>query len=283
MTLMRLYRPSGSSQPSVRDQICGLGLPIRQPPTKSFITHLWKLGSPEDGDDKEKEIDLSLYQTTTLHESRTMIESGTTGLRTWGASLRLAEYLIVHPELIRNKRILELGSGIGFLGIVVAILQQQLGGVSPLWLTDVNEEVLSQCRQNVSLECNLSSKHLEVHYRTLDWFDALEDDREGLRTFIQECEPEIVLGADIVFDPTLIDPLAALLFQILHKTDRRRIAIIALTVRNEETYQSFLSAVQGHGMTIEELAFVCKTPMFLETVEGNAAQNNVNILQFTTP
>ncbi|KAL0066545.1 hypothetical protein AAF712_006347 [Marasmius tenuissimus] len=204
--------PSGSSQASVRDQICGLGLPIRQPPTKSFITHLWKSESSAECSDGD--IDLASFQTTTLHESRTTIESGTTGLRTWGASLRLAEYLIAHPgssasfgcfvhllmiyvDLIRNRRILELGSGIGFLGIVVASLQQLLRGVSSLWLTDVNEDVLSQCRQNLSLDCNLSSKHPDVHYRTLDWFDALEDEQGGLHSFLRECSAEIILGADV--------------------------------------------------------------------------------------
>ncbi|KAJ8084656.1 hypothetical protein PM082_003431 [Marasmius tenuissimus] len=271
--------PSGSSQASVRDQICGLGLPIRQSPTKSFITHLWKSESSAECSDGD--IDLASFQTTTLHESRTTIESGTTGLRTWGASLRLAEYLIAHPDLIRNRRILELGSGIGFLGIVVASLQQLLRGVSSLWLTDVNEDVLSQCRQNLSLDCNLSSKHPDVHYRTLDWFDALEDEQGGLHSFLRECSAEIILGADVVFDPSLVDPLAATLSQALRQTSPTPTAIIALTVRNEETYQSFLSAVKGRDIQVEEIIFECEAPLFVETVEASVARDNVKILSLT--
>jgi hypothetical protein len=42
-------------------------------------------------------IDISDYQRTTLLESRTTIERGTTGLRTWLASHVLAQYLVHNP------------------------------------------------------------------------------------------------------------------------------------------------------------------------------------------
>ncbi|KAF9270761.1 hypothetical protein L218DRAFT_969219 [Marasmius fiardii PR-910] len=271
----------------VRDQICGLGLPLRQPPSKSFVTRFWTTFSNQS---EGEAIDVSQYQTTTLHESRTIIESGTTGLRTWGASLHLAEYIISHPDLIRRKRILELGSGVGFLGIIVATIQHLLREPMPIWLTDVNEDVLSRCRQNVSLDCNLSSSHPDVHFRALDWFDALKEDRGRLDGFIQECDLDLILGADIVFDPSLIEPLAALLSQFLQHRERERMGIIALTVRNEETYRSFLTAVQGashnlfleHGITVEELCFENKTHIFIEITEGQAVRNS-KILRLTIP
>ena len=37
------------------------------------------------------------YASATLLESRTTIEAGTTGLRTWSASLVLGQYLLAHP------------------------------------------------------------------------------------------------------------------------------------------------------------------------------------------
>jgi protein-lysine N-methyltransferase EEF2KMT len=64
-------------------------------------------------------------------------------------------------ELITNKTILELGSGSGFLGIIVASLQQSdrtydegIHASGPIWLTDVNDMVLSRCRDNVQLPCS---------------------------------------------------------------------------------------------------------------------------------
>jgi len=64
-------------------------------------------------------------------------------------------------DTVMSKHVLELGSGIGFLGMVVATLQisnerqeSVSSGSSSLWLTDVNEEVLSRCRNNVGLPCS---------------------------------------------------------------------------------------------------------------------------------
>ena len=39
------------------------------------------------------------YHSVTLFESRTTIESGTTGLRTWRASFVLAQFLIQNPSM----------------------------------------------------------------------------------------------------------------------------------------------------------------------------------------
>jgi hypothetical protein len=115
------------------------------------------------------------YFTATLLESRTTIENGTTGLRTWLASFPLAEYLIQNPgvhlyinhskpiahllsfeELVVSKCVLELGSGVGFLGIIVASLQQIRCHDQPgsLWLTDINDKVLERCRENLRLPCS---------------------------------------------------------------------------------------------------------------------------------
>jgi protein-lysine N-methyltransferase EEF2KMT len=121
------------------------------------------------------------------------------------------------PELIQRQRVLELGCGIGFLGIVTAILQNCQG---ELWLTDVNEEVLVKCMANVRLDCSefektsmpqlddctayilptdSSSNHPAIHYKALDWSLALQEDTNQLqRLFRDEISPDIVIGADIV-------------------------------------------------------------------------------------
>ena len=114
------------------------------------------------------------YHSVTLFESRTTIESGTTGLRTWRASFVLAQFLIQNPSMacitnvfavftsqypavLVNKSVLELGSGTGFLGLMAADIQVNYGGVTGrpiLYLTDVNEDVLRQCSANTQLPCS---------------------------------------------------------------------------------------------------------------------------------
>ena len=46
--------------------------------------------------DTSQEIPFNDYHKCTLLESRTTIESGATGLRTWSASFILADYLVSH-------------------------------------------------------------------------------------------------------------------------------------------------------------------------------------------
>lgn len=128
----------------------------------------------------------------TLAEEQKTISHGTTGLRTWGASLRLAELILVQPELVfppptqpqqegeqeqTTVNILELGAGVGFLGLFLATLGRDTGGgcsSSEPWpkppltmssaakassragtvrltLTDYDDRVLDKLRHNVQL------------------------------------------------------------------------------------------------------------------------------------
>lgn len=125
-------------------------LPARglSPPSPSYITHYLRL-SPDAPD--------TIHRVTLL-ESRTTVEQGTTGLKTWPAAHTLAGWLGEHPEHVKGKRVLELGCGVGYLGLVVAAIQlnarEQGNSQSSIWLTDVNDVVLSRCRENLNLPCS---------------------------------------------------------------------------------------------------------------------------------
>ncbi|KAJ7729264.1 hypothetical protein DFH07DRAFT_850404 [Mycena maculata] len=257
-----------------------LGLTVQNPPSQSYITHFWR--PPAN--------DLGTYQTTTLLESRTMIEGGTTGLRTWLASLILAQYLILNPDLVRGKRILELGSGIGFLGSVVAsvqLLESRLDAPAPgtIRMSDINDSVLSRCRDNIGLPCNLSSSHPDVRCCFLDWSAALDTDGIAPLTSLlnDELDADLILGADIVFDPDLIPALVAVLVLALQPSARPRCTLIALTIRNPTTMQKFVDAVQDTDLTLEKIDPEIQDRMFMEPVEGDGdANNGVNIFKISS-
>jgi protein-lysine N-methyltransferase EEF2KMT len=140
------------------------------PPAPSYVSYIYK--SPHSPD--------SSIRCITLYESQKVIESGTTGLRTWSASLALAHWILHHPGTtnnflqtllylyfysigeVRGQNVLELGSGAGFLGITVALLQLEhkgnIGGSGGLCLTDVDESVLQQCHRNLHLTPSESFK-----------------------------------------------------------------------------------------------------------------------------
>lgn len=134
--------------------------------------------------------------------------------------------------VVQNHRVLELGSGAGFLGLVMAALQMErnCSTRTALVLSDVNPEVLSRCRQNFHLPCSeytqlrsLTSPHLtrgfsdrtvrhsSLDFRLLDWSDALDSHNNHLdpKSPIMEALNGIdtIIGADLV--RTLISTLQA--------------------------------------------------------------------------
>ncbi|KAG1771292.1 hypothetical protein EDD22DRAFT_864227 [Suillus occidentalis] len=253
------------------------------PPPDSYMTYYWKPSSSLASSNRNN------YETITLLESRTTIESGTTGLRTWCASFVLASYLIANAEMIRDQTVLELGCGSGFLGIIVATVQQNFFDEChqpyhrpAVLLTDVNSGVLSRCRDNVQLRCNQSSNHPNITISTLDWFDALSlpPSANAVTALLSKANVGVVIGTDIVFDPILVPPLVATLRLVL-SFESTRMVVVALTVRNEQTFAHFVTEAVKE-LCVEEVphTFTSATYFDLDTA-GVDAGLDVKILRFT--
>ncbi len=128
---------------------------------------------------------------------------------------------------ILDARVLELGSGCGFLGIITAKLQtgyqdNKLRFPSEkqvplsLSLSDVNKDVLRRCQDNLALPCSerrlrfLYQTMLNVHIdsikdhpdlscRLLDWLDVLDTSlKDRAETFLKNVDPDVIIGADLV-------------------------------------------------------------------------------------
>jgi len=227
------------------------------PPSPSFVTHYW---NPVPVPPPVGIISSTEYHSVTLFESRTTIEGGTTGLRTWRASFVLAQFLIENPTVVTNSRsVLELGSGTGFLGLIVADIQvsnSTVVGCPALHLTDVNEDVLKRCRDNTQLPCNASHRHGNLSVKSLDWFDALTMDHvPDIQATWNNINPDLVLGADILYHPDMISPFLATLNIALRASQLPcgGTAYLALTVRSADLLESFLHALSDHDLSAEEL------------------------------
>jgi len=126
----------------------------------------------------------------TLLESRSLISSfGSTGFRTWEAGLRLGEYLVSDEgkNLVRGKRILELGSGTGLLAILCA----RWLGSTHINATDGDDRVVEALETNIFLNGLQQSANIDA--RSLKWGRALEEDEGG-----NQREVDVVIGADVV-------------------------------------------------------------------------------------
>jgi len=258
-----------------------------QPPSPAYCTYFWHIQS-------ENSQLQSTLRTTTLLESRTLIESGTTGFRTWRASLAFADWLIANPDTVKNRRVLELGSGIGFLGLVVADLQLDANpGSYSLTMTDVNSEVLSRCRDNFQLSCNNVKRHSSLGFCLLDWFDALQDDSiSDSKSVLNQIlmQSDVIIGADLVYDTSVLPALSALFVQffvnkkVLVEAASRRCTpciYITLTVRQEQTLSAFTESLARHNLLYEELEITGIHPkQFLNRAE-DSGDSHVKLIQIT--
>ncbi|PWZ02360.1 hypothetical protein BCV70DRAFT_198644 [Testicularia cyperi] len=209
------------------------------------------------------------FHAVTVREEGSAISKGTTGLRTWEASLRLAGHLIANPDLITSAgtRILELGSGAGFLGSVCAIQQgrseisssnKTMGRSSAkpsTWLSDVPGQVLGRIRDTLELNGLAGASH--VHVQELDWLELQAERRQSEQrddlpsvAFLRDVRPTLVLAADVVYDPDLVGPLAEAIQASLEAAGRKGAsrALVASTIRNSSTYGAFRAALVNRGL-----------------------------------
>jgi len=143
-----------------------------------------------------------------------LVSGGTTGLRTWEASLLLSEWLL--EQDLRGKNILELGSGTGLTGILAA---KKGANVT---VTDGSETVVTKLRSNFQLN------NVDGEIRSLWW---------GEQDEILERRWDLVLGADIAYDKDVCSNLAQTYALALRHGGT---GILAVTVRNVDTVNAFL-------------------------------------------
>ncbi|XP_028840875.1 protein-lysine N-methyltransferase EEF2KMT isoform X3 [Denticeps clupeoides] len=145
-----------------------------------------------------------------LTESVAVISEGTTGLVTWEAALYLTEWAIENQQVFSRRNVLEFGSGVGLTGIALC----------------------RSCKPSNSADGEISG--VSVHIEELDWESVPEDKLPSIGV-------DIVIAADVVYDPSIINCLVSLLSQILKCAGPGSPpeVYIASTIRNPETYNSF--------------------------------------------
>ncbi|EST05605.1 Nicotinamide N-methyltransferase-like protein [Kalmanozyma brasiliensis GHG001] len=229
-------------------------------PDTEFTTHYWSKSTSAgtiDDDSVAGEADLlEDYHKVTIREEGSAISKGTTGLRTWEAGLRLAGHLIGDPSIITKPgtRIVELGSGAGFVGTVCATEQAASShGESQTFMTDMPGQVVTRLRD--TLQVNGMTTSAVVKIQELDWLELSAErqqnqQRDDLPTisFVAEAKPTLVLAADVVYDPDLVDPLVETIRACLEAGTIDCRALVASTIRNAETYGRFKAALTSFGM-----------------------------------
>ncbi|XP_069125293.1 protein-lysine N-methyltransferase EEF2KMT-like [Argopecten irradians] len=123
---------------------------------------------------KEEEDDTLCYKTYTLpcgntislQESVHLISQGTTGLSTWQAALNLAEWCMENSTFLKNKRVMELGSGLGLTGITVCKNNQ----MKSYTFSDCHPQVMYLLMRNI--ETNLAEQSSQTVFTPPDVFPS---------------------------------------------------------------------------------------------------------------
>lgn len=176
-------------------------------------------------------------------ESTKFLCDGTTGLTTWPGSLCLAEYCLQNKEKLENKSIIELGCGVGFLGILTTLSCNP----KKYEFTDCNDQVLQLLCANLSIN-KIQHQYIDntneaenVVVRNLNWSTfKVTDHNDNI---------DVILAADVIFDPNILKDLCKTLSVLISPPTT---AYISITVRNTETYKTFLKSLEQYNLQYME-------------------------------
>ena len=183
-----------------------------------------------DKDDDDDDDDIRDAPSVSFRMHRNMFEGGT-GCHEWLAGIYLAELALTRPTLFEDRRVVELGSGVGIAATVMARGGRardgrdgrRAGRPSRLVLTDADAGALA------NLERNLAANDVRVErYESNDEFndtsnDESNDDRAcSVRTarlnwedLDADCfaggssrpDVDLVVASDVLYDPLNVTPL----------------------------------------------------------------------------
>ncbi|NXJ31566.1 EF2KT methyltransferase, partial [Ciconia maguari] len=198
-------------------------------------------------------------ESVTLSESVAIISGGTTGLVTWDAALHLAEWAIENSAVFSNRTVLELGSGIGFTGIAICKTCNPKAYI----FSDYHPCVLKQLTENIRLNgfvlepettcIQMESQGQEAEatdyqkpkliVAELDWGSVTEKQ-------LLDLQPDVIVAADVVYDPEIILALIGMLQKLsTFRAGRKPPEVyIAFTIRNPDTYHLFQDELDKVGI-----------------------------------
>ncbi|NXR84558.1 MET22 protein, partial [Pycnonotus jocosus] len=155
------------------------------------------------------------------------------GKQVWRAAFLLADYILFKRDTFRSCSVLELGGGTGITSIIMGTAAKRV------YCTDVGEDLLAMCEQNVALNKHLmESGGGEIKVKELDWLkDEFCTDPEAPYSWTEEeiadlfdhCS--VIMAADVFYDDDLTDALFRTLYRITHNLRNSCTVYLALEKR----------------------------------------------------
>ena len=215
-----------------------------------YVTYYLSLLKSEEkpaGDSSSSAVKNSI----TVFESRGLLAtSGTTGMRTWEAGLHLGQYLCTAPELVKGKRVLELGTGTGYVSVLCA----KYLGAQKVVATDGSEDVIRDLSDTIFLNGLQESANFSI--MELVWGRALLGTEDAEWNGGEEID--VVLGSDITYDSRAQPALIATLGELFDLFPKVRV-IISTAERNVATLNNLLGICKAQGLLVDFIDFPTPT------------------------
>lgn len=176
----------------------------------------------------------------------------------WTAGRALAQWLAEHPSLVRGRRVVEVGCGLGLAALVAA----RLGG--HVLACDAHPDVGALLRRNAALS------DVVVTYHRGDVGDP-----DALAAAIGPCD--LVLASDVVYEPGLARHVAPALARLCRPRGR-----ILLADPGRPLLQEAVSGLTALGFTYELEARRTRRGDD-HAANGGAGEQDVFLLSFTRP
>ncbi|KAL6596042.1 hypothetical protein ACP70R_047406 [Stipagrostis hirtigluma subsp. patula] len=161
----------------------------------------------------------------------------TTGLVCcWPSEEVLAYYCIGHSDMFRSKKVLELGSGYGLAGLVVAASTD----ADEVVISDGNPQVVGYIQQNISINAETFGQ-TKVKSMVLHW--DKEQASEMANTF------DIIIASDCTFFKQFHHSLARVVKSLLKHSATSQ--AIFLSPKRGDSLDKFLDIVKENGLYCE--------------------------------
>jgi len=119
----------------------------------------------------------------------------------------------------------------------------KVGNTKPIYLTDVHNKVLQILEKNSAAVNRMAGTNSSVF--ELDWCSYEPD---FIRKILEKID--IVVGADIFYEPSLFDTLAEMFRDFIRIKPSLEI-VLAATMRNETTWNSFKEKCKAVGLLVD--------------------------------
>lgn len=144
-----------------------------------------------------------------------------TGLTLWRASDYLCQYQIENVSLFLDKRVLELGAGLGLNGILAwkSTVKNNYSNNTSVYITDGDSDALKELRENIKR--NRPSDDAESSRLGTASCHQLIWGKDSSQKFLERKADgrrfDVLLASDIIYSPVIVDPLFETLDVLLKK------------------------------------------------------------------